>query len=166
VKNDRIIKKLGTQEYNSYKLKPGEEYDYTEFGNAELFKKTSKPIRKMMAKLKAIMNNAKRDSKIIFVTARGDFDSRDIFLDTFKQYGIDMSKVYVERSGNLKLSTAAGKKQIFIKYLNTGLYSRVRLYDDHKENLNALLDLKNDYPDVDFMTYLVKKGGTTKAYNK
>ena len=41
VKNGKIVKKLDNQEFNTYKKKPGEEYDFGEFKNAEVFQKTS-----------------------------------------------------------------------------------------------------------------------------
>ena len=56
----------------------------------------------MINKAKAIIKNAaKKGSKVIFVTARADMDDRDLFIDTFKAQGIDMSQVYIERAGNL-----------------------------------------------------------------
>ena len=35
-KNGKIVKKLDTQDYNTYKLKDGETYDYTEFNDEKL----------------------------------------------------------------------------------------------------------------------------------
>jgi hypothetical protein len=33
------------------------------------------------------------------VTARADFNDRELFLDTFRKWGIDMSRVHVYRDG-------------------------------------------------------------------
>ena len=118
----------------------------------------------MINKLKAILRNAsKRGSKVIFVTARADMDDKKLFIDTFKAQGIDMSKVYVERAGNLGTDTGKMKAKVFRKYLDTGDFKRIRLFDDSMENLYALLDLKGEYPDIDFEAYRVNKNGSVKT---
>ena len=63
-------------------------------------------------------------------------------------------------------NSAANKSVVFKKYLDTGKYSRVRLFDDHKENLVALLDLQREYPDVDMFAYLANDKGTIKRIKK
>ena len=162
VANNKIIHRLTNIEYNDYKLKSGESYDYGEFKNAEIFNKTATPIGKMIAKAKVIIKNAtKSGSKVIVVTARGDMDDKKLFIKTFEAQGIDMSKVYIERAGNIGLNTSAKNKEIvFRKYLDTGLYKRIRLFDDAMENLLALTSLKDEYPDISFEAYRVNKNGS------
>jgi hypothetical protein len=161
--NGKVIKALTNVEFNSYKLKKGEEFDFGEFKSAKIFKQTSAPIGKMIAKTKAIIKNAvAKGSEVIFVTARGDMDDRKLFISAFEAYGIDMDNVHVERAGNIGLGSAAKNKEIvFKKYLDTEKYKRIRLFDDHVENLYALLSLKDDYPDITFEAFRVKKDGTT-----
>ena len=160
-KDDKIIKKLTNQEYNTYKLKSGESWDFGEFKNAEVFNKTSTPIARMINKVKAILKNAtKAGSKVIIVTARADFDNKKLFLDTFRQQGIDIDKVYVERAGNLGHGPPAENKIIvFKKYLDQGIYKRIRFFDDAKSNLTAFLSLQNEYPDVSFEAFFAKSDG-------
>ena len=118
----------------------------------------------MINKAKAIIRNStKRGSKVIFVTARADMDDKKLFIDTFKAQGIDMSKVYVERAGNLGIETGKIKSIVFRKYLDTGKYRRIRLFDDSMENLLALLALRDDYPNVQFEAYRVSKKGLIKT---
>jgi hypothetical protein len=163
-KGRKVVKVLNNIEYNTYKLKPGENYDFGEFKNSKIFNTTSTPMAKMINKLKAILRNAsKRGSKVIFVTARADMDDKKLFIDTFKAQGIDMSKVYVERAGNLGTDTGKMKAKVFRKYLDTGDFKRIRLFDDSMENLYALLDLKGEYPDIDFEAYRVNKNGSVKT---
>ena len=116
----------------------------------------------MINKVKAILKNAtKAGSKVIIVTARPDFDDRELFLDTFRNQGIDIDKIYVERAGNLGSGPAAeNKKVIFRKYLDKGIFKRIRLFDDAKSNLKAFLSLQNDYPDVSFMAFHAKSSGS------
>ena len=155
---------LTPQMFNSYKLKKGEYYDYGEFKSSKIFFKTAIPIGKMIAKAKAIIRNATAaGSKVIIVTARSDMDDRDLFIRTFEEHGIPMDNVYVERAGNMSnKSSAAAKQIIFRKYLQTDNYARIRLFDDHMENLTALLDLKREFPNISFEAYLVNKKGKVK----
>ena len=166
-KNGKVIHTLTNQEFNTYKLKDGEEFDFGEFRSAKLFQQTSTPIGKMIKRARAIIKRAiPKGSKVIMATARSDFDDRDTFLDTFRAHGIDIDKIYVERAGNLELgSPAKNKKVIFQKYLKTGLYKRARLFDDSKQNLHSFMSLSKKYPDVeDYGSYLKSNGGYSNAY--
>lgn len=162
-KNTGQTKALTPMEFNSYKLRKNEEYDYGEFRSAKIFYQTATPIARMVAKAKAIISNAtKRGSKVIVVTARSDMDDKNLFIKTFESHGIPMKNVYVERAGNMSGSSAENKKVIFRKYLKTGEYARIRLFDDHKENLKALLDLKREFPEVEMFAYLADLKGSVK----
>tara|TARA_B100000676_G_scaffold150666_1_gene148766 strand:+ start:1622 stop:2227 length:606 start_codon:yes stop_codon:yes gene_type:complete len=161
-KDGKTIKKLDNQQFNNYKLKTGEKFDFGQFTNAEIFNKTSTPIARMINKVKAILKNAtKRGSRVIIVTARPNFDNKDLFLDTFRNQGIDIDKIYVERAGNLGTGPAAeNKKVIFRKYLDQKIFKRIRLFDDAKSNLKAFLSLQNNYPGVSFEAFLAKPNGS------
>ena len=167
VKNGETIKSLTNQEFNKYKLKPGEKFDFGEFRSAEVFYKTSTPIGKMIGKVKAILRNAtKRGSRVIIVTARPNFDNRDLFLKTFREQGIDIDKIYIERAGNLGSGPAAdNKKIIFKKYLDQNIYARMRLFDDDMKNLKMFLGLKKEYPDVNFEAFLANPDGRVRKVN-
>ena len=162
MKDGREVRSLTNQEFNVYKLQPGESFDFGEFKNAEKFNKESVPIGPMIAKLKAILKNA-GDSTVIMLTARSDFDNKELFLDTFKRYGIDMSKIHVHRSGSLGLPSAEGKAVWIRKYLDTGKYGRVRLYDDAMSNLKMLIGLRQEYPNVQFFPYFVTPEGSIRT---
>ena len=162
--NTGKIKELTPQEYNNYKLGNNEVWDYGEFKSAKLFYKTATPIARMIEKAKAIIKNATaRGSKVIIVTARADMDNKDLFIKTFEAHGIPMKNVYVERAGNVGgKNSAANKTVVFKKYLDTNKYARIRLFDDHMDNLKALLELKREYPNVEFFAYLADLKGSVK----
>ena len=162
--NTKKTKALTPQEFNTYKLRPNEEYDYGEFKSAKIFYQTATPIGRMIEKAKAIIKNATaKGSKVIIVTARADMDDKKLFIKTFESHGIPMKNVYVERAGNVGgKNSAANKTVVFKKYLDTNKYARVRLFDDHIDNLKALLDLKRDYPNVEFFAYLADLKGSVK----
>lgn len=156
-------KNLTPQEFNTYKLRRYEEYDYGEFKSAKLFYQTATPIGRMVNKAKAIIKNATRKgSKVIIVTARANMDDKKLFIKTLESHGLQMKDVYVERAGNMSGSSAENKQIIFRKYLKTGEYARIRLFDDHKENLEALLDLKKEFPTVEMFAYLADLKGSVK----
>jgi len=161
-----IIKKLSNQEFNTYQLNQNEIYDFREFKDSKLFTKTSEPIGTMIAKLKAIFKNAsKNGSEIYLLTARQDFDNKEKLLQYFRGLGIDVGhknegKIHIIRAGNTAVSkglkSAEAKKEVINNFVKTNKYSRIRLYDDDKTNLDKFLELKNDYPNYKFEAYLVK----------
>ena len=164
MKDGKLVRSLDNQEFNTYKLKDGESYDFGEFESAEVFHNTSVPIMKMIEKAKAIIKNATAaGSRVIIVTARADFDDKKRFLDTFRRYGIDIDNVYVERAGNLKLgSSAKNKRFVFHKYLRGGNYERVRFFDDAMSNITMFKALAKQYPDISFEAYHVKHDGSIR----
>jgi FMN phosphatase YigB (HAD superfamily) len=165
VKDGKVVRMLDNQEFNTYKRQPGEEYDFREFKSAKVFRKTSTPIVRMIEKAKAIVKAKKNPhSQAIIVTARADFDDKDMFLQTFRDHGLPIDQMHVERSGNLGIdSPAEAKKVVFRKYLNTQNYIKTRLYDDAMSNLKAFLDLQKEYPSIKFEAYFVKPDGSIKT---
>ncbi len=164
VKDGKVVRMLDNQEFNTYKRKPGEEYDFREFKSAEVFRKTSTPIVRMVEKAKAIVKaKSNPHSRAIIVTARADFDDKEMFLQTFRDHGIPIDQMHVERSGNLGIeSPAEAKKVVFRKYLNTKNYIKTRLYGDAMSNLKAFLELQAEYPNVEFEAWFVSPNGSVK----
>lgn len=148
MKDGKKIKSLSNQEFNTYNLQDGESFNFDEFTDSELFNKTSKPIEEMIKKIKKLIECIKlhgKPEKVIFLTARSDFDNKELFLKTFREHGIDVDipNVYIERSGNLKdiKSVSERKKVTILKYLKTGEFSAVRMYDDDSKNLITFSEL-------------------------
>jgi len=167
IKAGKKVKSLTNQQFNTYKLGDGESFDYTEFADAAKFNAESKQIVKMLDKAKAILKNTLHtpNSKVIIVTARNDFDNKEIFLNTFRKHGFDIDKVRVERAGKINdVSDVAFKKVIIIRnYINTKRFKRVRLFDDSMSNLKAFLKLQTEYPMVKFEAYFANHDGTIKT---
>lgn len=164
MKGGKVVRELDNQEFNTYRRKPGEEYDFGQFKNAEYFRHTSVPVTKMIDRAKSVVKaKGNPHSRAIICTARADFDDKEMFLQTFRDHGIDIDQMHVERAGNLKIdSSAEAKKVVFRKYLNTKNYVKARLYDDAMSNLKAFLDLKQEYPNVEFESWFVKPDGSVK----
>lgn len=164
VKGGKVVRELDNQEFNTYKRKAGEEYDFGEFASARVFNQTSIPVVRMINKAKAIVKAKKNPhSRAIICTARADFDDKHLFLKTFRDHGLPIDQMHVERAGNLKIdSSAEAKKVVFRKYLNTKNYIKTRLYDDAMSNLKAFLQLKSEYPHIEFEAWFVKPDGSIK----
>lgn len=157
MKDGKKIRELNSHEFTNYKLKDGEEFDFENFRNAKEFFDNAKPIIPMMKQLKRDIN---RGNKVVMVTARADFDDKELFLDTFRKYGIDMKKVHVYRAGNMKGGTIEeNKKKIILSLMNKDTYDKVIMYDDSKANLNSFVSLKKDYPNAKFYGWYVNPIG-------
>jgi hypothetical protein len=164
-KSGKAIKKLTSAEFNTYKLSPGESADFSEFSDAKKFNKESTPITKMFNKAKALLADTKKhpNNRVIIVTARPDLDDKAAFLKTFKKYGLDISKVRVERAGKISASNAPQSKAIIIyNYLQTKQFNKVRLFDDSINNLREFLKLEKHFPDIKFTAWHAHTDGTVK----
>ena len=161
-----ILHSLSTDEFNRYVLKPGEEFDFFEFEDGDLFFKTAQPIQRTINIIKSLLNNEL--NKVIFLTARADMKNKDQFLKTFHKHGIpifDRSLVYIERAGNLGIKADKAKSIIVSKYLDTGNYSHVTLFDDCSKNIASFLSLQEKYPDIAFIAVQVLNKGDLVAVN-
>lgn len=165
VKDGRVIHQLNSHEFTNYKLQPGEEFDFGAFRDAREFLAKARPIPGMIRQLK---HDIATGNKVIMVTARADFDDRDIFLDTFRRLGIDIDRVHVYRAGNLAVKAATEeKKKIILKHLlGKEHYDKVIMYDDSVPNLDAFLSLKQDYPWSRFYAWHVDHNGQASEYHR
>ena len=173
VKNSegKTVQKLSNQEYNDHKLPPGHSYDYSEFRSSKKFANESKPIPKMLNKIKAIHKNIKNkigsNSKVVMNTARADFDNKHKFLNTFKKQGVDVDNIHVHRAGNIpgNEQPAAKKVSIITKQLKDDpKIGAVHMYDDSKTNLKQFVAMKKTHPHIDFHAYHVQPDGSTKKF--
>jgi hypothetical protein len=165
VKDGRVIKSLNSHDFTHYKLQPDEQFDFGDFANAQEFFNNAKPIIPMLNQLKHDINTG---NKVVMVTARADFDDRELFLDTFRKYGVDMGKVHVYRAGNMqgKMQTEEKKKIIIRELLNKGNYTKAIMYDDAVPNLESFVELKDEYPDTKFYAWHVSLEGEASEYHR
>jgi FMN phosphatase YigB (HAD superfamily) len=165
VKDGQVVNSLNSHEFTHYKLQPGEQFDFENFRNAHDFFHKSKPIIPMLNQLKQDIGTG---NKVVMVTARADFDDRELFLDTFRKYGVDMNKVHVYRAGNMtgKIQTEEKKKIIIRDLLNKGHYSKAIMYDDAEPNLQSFVELKKEYPKTKFYAWHVSLEGEASEYQR
>jgi hypothetical protein len=158
---EELKKKLNNQEFNTYQLQPDEVFDYHEFRSAKIFKDSSIPIPKTVQRIKRMFQNIDhRGSRVVLLTARANFDDKETFLSKFREVGLPIDKIYVERVGNfheapeiykgiikkqgMPKSTADAKKKVIMDYVSTGEYRRVRLIDDDLKNIQDFLSIEKD----------------------
>jgi FMN phosphatase YigB (HAD superfamily) len=165
VRGSETVAKLNSREFTHYTLQDGERFDFKEFSNARAFFENSKPIIPMMNQLK---RDIAESNKVVMVTARADFDDRDLFLDTFRKCGIDIDKVHVYRAGNVDDGTSieVKKKQIIRSLLVRDQYSKAIMYDDSIKNLVSFLELTYEFSATKFYAWAVEHCGTTYEYGR
>jgi hypothetical protein len=167
MKDGKPLKVLEPGEFNNYKLNPGESFDFTQFRSGKIFRETFKPISNVLDKAKDIVWKQSENSHSIILTARADFEDHKEFLQTWRDYGFPIDRVYVERAGNIsnlnpKLPAHINKGVILKRYLKSGKYDRVRMWDDHAANLDMMYKVAAMYPNVEAIGYLVKDGKVTR----
>jgi hypothetical protein len=139
--------KLTPGEYAVYKVKSGDEYDFSDFN-----KMLNKPkvIKKNFDLLQRMLSNPEK--KVTILTARKlAFPIRKYLKDTF---GMD---VYVVALGS---NNPKDKADWIEKHIKTG-YNSIAFMDDSKKNIDAVDKLKIKYPDVEIETKWVHESVDT-----
>lgn len=162
-KDGNTTETLSTSEFNTHKLAPGHNYDFSEFRSANVFK-GAKPIPNMIKTINGAQNTTQKNPKnrVVMNTARADFDDKDKFLGHLSAMGVkDMQKIHVHRAGNIPGNEKPPeKKLVYIRqHLDKHPYSHVKMYDDSKDNLNAFLNLRKEYPKTKFTALHVDEKG-------
>ena len=157
--NGNRVQSLNNQEFNDHKLPAGHSYDFGEFRSSKIFKKSAKPIPKMINKLRAIHKNNKN---VEIVTARSNMDSKKEFGKKLKGSGININKIHVRRAGETgEPSPAEAKHKVIHELIKKHGYTKVHLYDDSHKNLEHFKALKTKHPDVEFHAHHVQHDSKT-----
>lgn len=137
MKDDKHIKTISNGEYNNYKLKNGEYFDYREFNDA--IKLSREKFTKYWETLK---REYKKGTHICILTARGDSKMiRQFFLNN----GIDIKPQLVFAIGDPKLQlsgTIQHRKSTIIKRLSMLGYKTIVFFDDNLNNLKTAKTLE------------------------
>jgi hypothetical protein len=155
-KEGKITKKLTTEEFNGYKLSAGEKFDFFEFRDSNIFFNSARPLSANLKQAKNALES--KNTMVLILTARADFNDKNRFLRKFELYGLNMKKpnIHVSRSGNLGMGTAEGKKAVLKSVLDTKKFRIASMYDDDPRNLDAFLSLSSK--DLKLSPYIVKNG--------
>lgn len=170
----RVVQKLSNSEFNDHQLPRGHSYDFSEFRDARRFATTSKPIPRMLNKIKAIHRHVVSvpNSRVIMNTARADFDDKNQFLDTFRRHGVAVDHpdkpIHAHRAGNEPGDDlpAVKKNAVLRRYLDRHPYGSVHMYDDSRTNLSHFLRLRKEYPNTKFHAWHAQPDGTLKRHEE
>lgn len=131
-KDGKVVRELNSEEYNFYKLQPGESYSYEEFGD----------IKKMLsAEIKPYFNTMKREYgkgvHISILTARANKNMiHDFFI---KKANIDIHPNLIFTTGDDNSNcTISEKKAKCIKTLVNYGYKTLIFFDDNIDNLKEV----------------------------
>jgi len=159
----KLLKSLTNQEFNKYKLKPGEHYDFKDFRSAKVLGRSAHPIRPMINK----MNQLKRRGfKTEIVTARADLDDKHMVKKHLNKFGIDIKTTHMRRAGNVEgTSTGDRKRRVISDQIKKHKYNEVHLYDDDLGNHKHFAKLKQDHPGVKLVSHIVRHNERTGRTN-
>lgn len=146
---------LSSLEYNTHRLPKDHKYDYSEFRSSDVFGKSASPITKVIKKMQNLHD---KGHKVEILTARADMDDKYKFAHHMAKFGIDIDKIHVRRSGNDQTSKnpAERKKKVIADAIQKRNLNKIHLYDDSKENLNAIASLNKKFKDVEFNLHHIK----------
>lgn len=159
----KLIKSLTNQEFNRYKLKPGEKYDFKDFKSSKVLGQSARPIQPMINR----MNQLKRRGfKTEIVTAREDLDDKQKVKKHLMKFGIDISTTHLRRAGNVEgTSTGDRKRKVISDQIKKHKYNEVHLFDDDIGNHKHFAKLKQDHPGVRLVSHIVRHNERTKRTN-
>lgn len=150
----KIKRSLTNQEFNKYKLKPGEHFDFKNFRSAKVLGKSGRPIKSMVNKLNSLK---KRGYRTEIVTARADLDDKQAVRKHLKHYGIDIDTTHLRRAGNVEgTSTGDRKRRVISALINRDKLKEVHLYDDDLGNHSHFAKLKQEHPGVRLYSHIVQ----------
>lgn len=142
VKGGKLLRKLSSAEYNSYKLQPGEDFDYVEFEDPKILNNKSVFLKYW----DTLQREYKNGTHIGILTARSN---SDMFYDFFKNHGVTIKKELVFAINDPKLrlkgNTIEDRKANAIKRLIDWGYKTIVFFDDNLNNLKSAKKLEDKY---------------------
>jgi len=155
----KLIRSLTNQEFNKYKLKPGEHYDFKDFKSAKVFGRSAHPIHKMINKMNSLK---RRGFRTEIVTARSDIDNKEAMRKHLMKHGIDINTTHLRRAGNVEgTSTGDRKRRVISSLITRHKLREVHLYDDDIGNHRHFAKLKHEHPGVRLVSHIVSHNEKT-----
>lgn len=140
IKGGKIIRHISNTEFNEYVLKPGENFDYSEFDDPKLL--DNEEFTKYWQTLK---REYRKGTHIGILTARSNCD---MIYNFFKKKGIEIKKELVFAISDPKMQltgSVAKRKSTIISKLAWLGYKTFIFFDDNEENLKIAKDLEKIY---------------------
>jgi hypothetical protein len=141
VKDGKLLRKLSSSEFNTYKLQPGEDFDYVEFEDPKILNNKSVFLKYW----DTLQREYKSGTHIGILTARSNCDMIKNFL---LNNGIRIKDELVMAINDPKLGlsgTIQQKKAEAIKILANAGYNTFIFFDDNEGNLQSAKTLEKEY---------------------
>lgn len=135
---NEIIRKLTPAQYNHYKIKDGEHFNYDEFDNEEILNKAK--FTKFWNKMKEVYNQG---FNVGVVTARED---KEMLIRFFLRNGMDINRYLIFPIGgeNCKFKgRIQDRKRQVIEHLSARGYKDFVFYDDNEDNLREIASMRD-----------------------
>ena len=135
-----FFKELTPQEFNTFKKRPNDKIDFSDFRDIEILK-----AGKIIEWVFSILRRAiKKGNHVGVITARDDAKLIQQFLS---HNGININPNYIfainDPSLEFKGTTSQKKKQAFLKFINMG-FNDFTFYDDDHENIKLAKSLNKE----------------------
>lgn len=141
MKNGEIVNRLSSEDYNTYKLKPGESFDYSEFDDEHILNKSQ-----FLKYWDTLKREYSEGTHIGILTARAD---KDMIYRFFKSKGFTIKNelVFAISDPKLKLkgNTIEERKASAIETIIKYGYNTIVFFDDNQDNLNKAKKLEQRY---------------------
>ena len=144
---------LTPQEFNTFKTKPHDKFDFSDFRNLEILK-GGKIIEWVFNILKRTIAKGKA---VGIITAR---DDAKLIHDFLSHNGVKINPDYIFAINDPSLgftgSTAQKKKEAFMKFVQMG-FRNFQFFDDDRENIKIANSLNKELPEVKMKATLIKQ---------
>ncbi len=156
-----VIEELSPQEYNTYKLQQGEEFDFSQFRNPEVLLKTAEKTTyfKVIEKMNAAIQRGDSDSSLYILTARGD-EIIEGLRKLLNNHGItNIKQIFAVGEWKDNLTIAERKKKVLSQIVKRHK-GQVTFFDDDIENIKLARQISG------IKARLVKTGPVTEEISK
>lgn len=144
---------LTPQEFNTFKTKPHDKFDFNDFRDLEILK-AGKIIDWVFDILKRTIS---KGTAVGIITAR---DDSKLIYDFLLHNGVDVNPDFIFAINDPNLgftgSTAQKKKEGFMKFVQMG-FRNFKFFDDDRENIKIANSLNKELPDIKMNATLIKQ---------
>ncbi|RLI47197.1 hypothetical protein DRO61_08180, partial [Candidatus Bathyarchaeota archaeon] len=134
----QVMHRLTPQEFNTYKLRDEESFDFSDFDNPKFVLGAKKyKMWKPFANIDNAITKGNDTSKLYILTARGS-NVKDAMMKFFKKNGIknlDPENIYTVK--DMENGSTAAKKKLVLRGISNKHKGKVTFYDDNEDNINA-----------------------------
>jgi len=130
--------KLDADEFNKYKTKSGDKFDYSEFFDLD-YLINPKLIKSVFNKFKNSIRD-KKSKTIILTNRKNTIGIRNYFNKKLKLSGFDII--------GTGIPNPSGKYNILKSMIEKYGFNHIEIYDDSSSNLNVLKKLENVIPNI------------------